>query len=100
MASLFTLSKSLHNAVWLYEAKAFASAGDAIVLVEDAVYDLQSNRLLNSFVAKSAVAQIQLYALADDMRTRGVISNKADVKALSLAEFTQLSLDCDKHIAW
>ena len=100
MASLLTFSKSLHNSVWLYEALGFAQAGDQIVLIEDAVYDLQSERLLASFLAKCAINEIQVLALQDDLEMRGVECRQTAVKLIDLARFVQLSLDCQRQVAW
>ena len=48
MSTLFTVNKSWHNSVWLFEQLLFSSRGDVIVLIEDAVLALQSPITLGS----------------------------------------------------
>ena len=100
MSSLITLSKSLHKAVWLYEAFGFASEGDAILLIEDAVYDLQSPRLLNSFVAKAGWLNVTVYALNEDIQLRGVVSQQPDIITVDMQQMVDLTLTHTRHVAW
>ncbi len=100
MTTLFTINKSWHNATWFYEQIAFASKGDSILLIEDAVLNLHCATTLASFLAKCDLFGILVYALRDDMLIRG-ISNKYDgVAAIDYAEFVKLVSDHQKQVAW
>ena len=100
MSSLFTVNKSWHNHVWLFEQLLFASSGDAIVLMEDAVLALQSPITLGSFCAKCAAANITVYAQSEDCGLRGVENRYDKVTLISYAELVALVVVHDKQVAW
>ena len=100
MSTLFTIKDSIHDCVWLFEALAFASPQDAIVLTQAAVTPLHSPTALASFAAKCSRSNISLYVLSEDMHERG-INNKLDaVTAITRAELLNLVLKYDKQVAW
>ncbi|MEO0367402.1 MAG: sulfurtransferase complex subunit TusB [Pseudomonadota bacterium] len=100
MASTITISSSLHDSVWLYEALGFASENDTIVLIEDAAYGVQSPILLNSFVAKCQAMNVSVYVLREDIVSRGVEVVNTAIEILDLPEFVTTIMQSDKHVAW
>ena len=100
MSNLFTVSKSWHDAVWLYEALGFASPGDTILLIEDGVLACHSELSLASFVAKCIAADINVCALESDIEMRGVTNKYEDITPVNYAQFVELVIQNDKHIAW
>ena len=100
MSTLFTIAKSWHNASWVYEQMAFASKGDAIILIEDAVLSLHSPITLASFFAKCEMLDIRVYALADDCAIRGISNQLEGVVTVDYAGFVELVAQHQKQVAW
>lgn len=100
MSTLFTFHSSWHDTTWLVEQLGFASSGDAILLIEDGVLALQSPITLASFLAKCRAQKILVFALADDVRLRGVESQYQDVKQIGYDEFVDLVTQHEKQVAW
>ena len=100
MSTLFTFHSSWHESAWLFEQLGFASQGDAILLLEDSVLALQSPITLASFLAKSSAQQIKVYALADDLRARGIDSKYPQVTQIDYAGFVDLVAQYEKQVAW
>lgn len=100
MTSLFTINRSWHNSTWLFESLAFASRGDAILLIEDAVLGIGSPITLASFITKCKMQGVQVYALEDDTRLRGVKNQMPDVSLVDYAGFVALITQFDKQVAW
>lgn len=100
MNKLITINESLHNAVWLYEALAYAVPGDSIVMIEDAVTNLQSRLLLASFLAKCAAQKVRVYALQEDMALRGTDLNVDGVELVSIRQLPTLVAQHRSHVAW
>ena len=99
-STLFTLRQSWHQAPWLHERLAFASAGDSILLLADAVLALQSPLALASFVAKCTASDIQLFALQEDIDLRGIENKYPEINSIGYDEFVQLVVAHDKQLAW
>ena len=100
MKTLFTISRSWHDSVWLYEYLAFASSGDAILLIEDAVLGCHSEVALASFVAKCSALEIELFALDEDIRLRGIEVKYSGIKRVDYPGFAKLVTLFDKQVAW
>lgn len=125
MSTVFTINQSWFNRPAVYEQLAFASSGDAIVLIEDAVLALQSPISLASFLAKCERLSINVYYLINDCRLRGIDiqyshdqsdlaeantaqANTAQaravesnaIQAIDYAGFVALVADHAKHVAW
>lgn len=98
--TLFTIAKSWHNASWLYEQLAFASNGDAILLVEDAVLSIHSATTLASFLAKCDMLGVRVYALADDCVLRGIDRQHERITLVDYAGFVELVCAHQKQVAW
>ena len=100
MSAVFTLSKSWHDSVWLFEQLAFASKRDAIVLLQDAVLALHSEITLASFVAKCEALNIKVYALKGDSQMRGIENKFSTVELIDYAGLVELICQHDKQVAW
>ncbi|MFT5571888.1 MAG: sulfur relay protein TusB/DsrH [Cryomorphaceae bacterium] len=100
MTSLHTISRSWHNATWLYEQLAFAAEGDAILLLQDGVLAIQSPISLGSFLAKCEAFGVQVYALKEDCTLRGVENQYAQLQAVDYDGFVSLVEVHDKQVAW
>lgn len=84
----------------LYENKAFATEGDSILLIQDAVLALQSPIALASFVAKCRSNNIGLYALNGDCQVRGIVNQYAEIKLVDYTGFVELVAIHQKQLAW
>ena len=100
MSTLFTISKSWHDSYWLYERLGFAKAGDAILLIEDAVLATHSAMTLASFVAKCAASDVSTYVLQDDLLLRGLDNQYAMVNEVDYEGFVRLIVQYDKQVSW
>ena len=100
MNTLFTLSNSWHNSHWLYEKLAFASDGDAILLLEDAVLAAHSPLTLASFIAKCQAANVSIYLLGNDLELRGIDNKYPDITLVDYLGFVDLLTKYDKQVAW
>lgn len=99
-STLFTFAKSWHQSPSLYEQLGFASAGDAIILIQDAVLALQSPITLASFVAKCELKKVALFCLAEDCALRGIEVVDDGVQLVSYAGYVDLVTKYEKQIAW
>lgn len=84
----------------LYEQLCFASQGDAILLIEDAVLSLHSPINLASFCAKCAAHQIKVYAVKEDLNRRGVRNQYPQLEIVDYSGFVDLVAKYDKQVAW
>lgn len=100
MSTLFTISASWHEHTWLYEQLAYASQGDAILLLEDAVFALQSPVVLASFVAKCQALDVDTYALLDDIQQRGIDVQYDSFKQVDYQGMVELLVKYNKQVAW
>lgn len=100
MSTLHTINKSWHNSAWLFEQLLFASKGDVILLMEDAVLALQSPITLGSFMGKCAAMNITVVAQSEDCSLRGVDSQYYAVELISYAQLVALVVEHDKQVAW
>lgn len=79
---------------------AFASKGDAILLLEDAVLSLHSPITLASFLAKCEMLGVSVYVLADDCAIRGTNIKLEGVASVTYAGFVDLLSEHQKQVAW
>ena len=100
MSTVFTLSKSWHDSVWLFEQMSFASKGDAIVLLQAAVLAVHSEINLASFLAKCNAAGITVYAVKDDCDMRGVENKYSTLSLIDYKQLVDLICKHDKQVAW
>ncbi len=100
MSALITITESLFNRPSLYEQLAFASNGDSILLIQDAVLGLQSPIALASFLAKCDVQGIGVFALQEDCDLRGIDNQYNTISLVDYAGFVALVVGNEKQIAW
>jgi len=100
LTTLFTVNQSWYNSAWLYEQLIFASEGDTIIFMEDAVLGLASPISLASFLAKCQAAKISVHAVGEDLAMRGIVNQYASVELLGYDEFVDLVVSTDKQVAW
>jgi len=100
LSTLFTFSKSWHDATFLFEQLGFASQGDSILLLQDAVLASHSPITLASFLAKCEAGDVAVYALRDDILLRGVNNKYPQLKSVDYAGFVALVSQHDKQVAW
>ena len=100
MSTLFTINSSWHQRAWLFEQLAFASSGDAVLLLEDAVLSLQSPIALTSFVAKCEAKNISLCVLSNDLQQRGIENKYKNIQLIDYAGMVDLVSQHDKQMAW
>lgn len=98
--TLITISKSIHDAVWLYERLAYASAGDGILLISEAVNDLNSSIALASFLAKANASGVSIFALKEDVAIRAVSCQYEEIGLVDYDEFVALCIRYDTQVAW
>jgi len=100
LSTLFTISSSWYESTWLFEQLGFASDGDSILLLQDAVLALQSPITLGSFLAKCKARDIHVFALIEDVLLRGVKNQYAEIDLIAHAGFVDLVCTNDKQVAW
>lgn len=84
----------------MYEQLGFASAGDGLLLTQDAVLALQSKISLASFLAKCESAEVRVFALVDDCVLRGIDNQYPGIQLVDYAGFVGLVCEYDKQVAW
>ena len=98
--TLITLSVCWQESVWLFEQLGFASAGDAIVLIQDAVLALQSPVTLASFLAKCAAGNVSVFAMSEDCKLRGIDNQYSSVQLIEYHGYTELVTQYGKQLSW
>lgn len=68
---------------------------DKIILVQDAVYTYSNKELAEALSTFSPI-----YCLEDDLVARGVNIDNDVFKAISYADFVELTLTCNQVISW
>ena len=100
MKNLIVIKDSLRNSVWLYEALGYASEGDSILLVEDAVGALNNKLSLASFMAKCEAQTSTVYALIEDIQIRGIDVGYDSVTLIRADQLPDLVPMHQKQVAW
>jgi len=98
--TLFTISKSWHESAWLYERLAFATKGDAILLIEKGVLAVHSQTSLASFLAKCVASKVAVYVLKEDLYLHGLENKFSEIEEVDIAGFVELIAEHDKQVAW
>ncbi len=100
MSILHTVNKSPFEKQSLSSCVAHASDGDAVLMIEDAVYGA-----IDGTVAASQLAEnknISIYALGPDLSARGLGEAKiaAGVNVVDYNGFVELAVEHDKTQSW
>ena len=100
MTALHTLSSSWYDSNWLFEQLAFASEGDTVLLLQDAVLASHSPITLASFLAKCQARGVSVAVQKEDLRLRGLANKYTQIKEVDYAGFVKLCAEHDKQVAW
>lgn len=92
---LHKFSSSPTGSQLIIQTMARLQTEDKIILLEDAVYACNDQALTSQLAKFSPV-----YCIADDLMARGLNINEQTFKAISYADFVELTLTCDQVISW
>ena len=96
MTTLHTLIKPPSNAPLVEKLLATAQKNDALVLLEDGVYQLESDRFLNHAAHKNLIIRV----LESDAYARGINLDKAQGLLIDYSDFVSLCTQHDKVLSW
>jgi sulfur relay protein TusB/DsrH len=96
MTTLHTLIKPPSNAPLVEKLLATAQKNDALVLLEDGVYQLESDRFLNNAAHKNLIIRV----LESDAYARGINLDKAQGLLIDYSDFVSLCIQHDKVLSW
>jgi len=101
MSILHTINKSPFERNSLESCLKFASAGSAILLIEDGVYAALAGSNAESLV-KSGLAMASVYVLGPDLKARGFREDRLieGIQVVDYAGFVDLATEHDKVQAW
>jgi sulfur relay protein TusB/DsrH len=95
MTTLHTLIKPPSNAPLVEKLLATAQKNDALVLLEDGVYQLESDRFLNNAAHKNLIIRV----LESDAYARGINLDKAQGLLIDYSDFVSLCIQHDKVLS-
>ena len=100
MSILHTVNKSPFEKQSLSSCVAHASNGDAILMIEDAVYGAVSGTVAAAQLAENN--NISIYALGPDLNARGLGEAKLaeGINIIDYDGFVDLSVEHDKTQSW
>ncbi len=100
MSILHTISKSPFQNQSLSSCVAHASSGDAILMIEDAVYGAVSGTAAAAQLAEGE--NISIYALGPDLSARGLGEAKLaeGINIVDYDGFVELAVEYDKTQSW
>jgi len=99
MSTLHTVNKPLSRSPVLETCLRLLKSGDALLLLEDAVYAARVNAAENS-LWQNLPDGVSLYVLAPDLTARGISNLREEFITVDDAGFVQLCCDCDKTASW
>lgn len=103
MSTLHIVNSSASASNALQRALEFASAGDAILLIENAVYaavdNPESSRLLDQS-RQGCTENPRLFALQEDCHARALYTLAPEFKTVDYAGFVALVCEHDNSISW
>lgn len=105
MSTLHTVNKSPFSNQSLLSSLSHARHGDAILLIEDAVYGFLAGTSLSKVVKvlrKRAGEGLKLYVLEPDLKARGIDPSRLmeGVTLLDYSGFVNLAAEHDRTQAW
>ena len=101
MATLHTVNKSPFERNSLTSCLRFATAGSAVLLLEDAVVGaLQGTAVAPQLT--DAMSSIEIYALGPDLQARGLKQSQVldGIRVVDYAGFVDLTAEHDRVQAW
>ena len=101
MAMLHIVNKSPFERVNLASCLGHASAGDSIIMIEDAAVSVVDGTVFTDEI-KAAMADKSVYVLGGDLTARGMSEDRIidGVKIVDYAGFVDLTADNDKTQSW
>lgn len=93
MSTLHIVNKSPFRHRCLDDCLRVSGKGDALLLIEDGVFTLQSA------AARSALEGMAVFALAPDLEARG-IRGAEGISLLDYEGFVDLAIEHDKSLTW
>lgn len=101
MSTLHTVNKSPFEKTSLATCLDHASAGAAVLLIEDGVYAALTRTRVEGQV-KGALDSVKVYALGPDLQARGLTEDRIipGISVVDYAGFVDLAAEHDKVQAW
>ncbi len=101
MAVLHIVSRSPRESRALEDCLVRAGKGDAVLLIEDAVYAAVDGADIEA-VLKSAPGRVRFYALGPDLDKRGVDASKVAeaIRIVDYGGFVDLTAECRLVQSW
>ena len=97
---LHTVNKSPSERNTLASCLQYATAGSAVLLIEDAVYGATKGNIATDIV-KKAMSKLTIYALKPDLEARGMVDKVMDgVKLIGFSEFVDLVTEHKNTQSW
>ncbi|WJG11175.1 sulfurtransferase complex subunit TusB [Aliiglaciecola sp. LCG003] len=87
---------SPYDTLTLQQSISRVNASDGVLLLENAVYVLQSSSLMETILCTGA----KVYVIEDDMLARGISSHHSKISLINYAQFVQLTLEYQQVISW
>ena len=99
MASLHTINQSPKHADIWSKLIELCSTNDSLILLENAVYAVESSDLIERVTNLINQHNVQAYVVADDAKARG-LSITGPFRAASYEDFVKLSTEHQRVITW
>ncbi|MCP4488639.1 MAG: sulfurtransferase complex subunit TusB [Gammaproteobacteria bacterium] len=102
MSTLHTVNKSAFERNSLESCLSVCKADASVLLIEDAVVAALRNTTIAAQVSTAANTGIKFFALADDLRARGLSDQRVmdDVTLVDYAGFVKLATENDRVQNW
>lgn len=99
MAILHTINQSpKHSDTW-NKMLSLLSAGDRLLLIEDACYAPTNKSLLRQLTEQSEQRNIEIFTLKPDAEARGIPS-ESQLTEIDYQGFVSLAAETEKTISW
>lgn len=97
---LHTVSTSPYSSPRVHDAARYSAAGDAVLLLADAVYAAVGAGEFAATIA--ARPDISWYAIAEDCQIRGIDTDQLQrqVRCIDYAKFVELTIAADSTVTW
>ena len=101
MSTLHTVNKSPFEKNSLATCLGYATAGSAVLLLEDGIYGALKGTQVEAQI-KSALDNVKVYVLGPDVKARGFAEDRLidGVEVVDYAGFVDLAAENDKVQAW
>ena len=104
MSTLHTVNKSPFASQSLLSSLRHSKEGDAVLMIEDAVYGAAAGTQLNEIIKElgEGAAGVKLYVLEADLQARGIDHSRLmkNVSTVDYTGFVKLATEYDTTQAW